>query len=240
MENTLYAALSRQSGLLREMDVVANNIANISTTGYRREGVIFSEFVRDTGAGEPSLSMAAARVRDTTLLQGALTQTGSPFDIAIEGPGFFLVETPDGDRLTRAGSFSRSAEGELVTSDGFRLLDEGGAPVFIPTDAGSVALAEDGTLSADGLPLARIGLWQPSDPIDLARQDGVLFAAPGGVEAAVEGRVLQGFLEASNVNPVSEIARMIEVQRSYELGQGFLEKEDERIRLVLRTVSGQQ
>ena len=239
MENALYATLSRQSGLLREMAQVANNVANLSTTGFRREGLIFSEYVRDTGAGEPSLSMAGARVQDTSLVQGALTQTAAPFDMAIEGPGFFLVETPQGERLTRAGSFSRSAEGDLVTPDGFRLLDEGGAPVFVPPDAVSVALGEDGTLSADGTPLARIGLWQPADPLDLARQDGVLFAAQGGLEPVDDGRVLQGFLEGSNVNPVAEIARMIEVQRGYELGQTFLDNEDQRIRLVLRSIPGQ-
>lgn len=239
MENALYTALTRQSGLLREMDQVANNIANMSTTGFRREGLVFSEFVQDTGPGEPSLSMAAARVRDTTLLQGALTQTAAPFDLAIEGPGFFLVETPAGERLTRAGNFTPSATGELVTPDGFRLLDDGGAPVFVPPDAGDVSLGADGTLSSGGVPLARIGLWQPSDPLDLSRQDGVLFAAPGGIEPVDDGRIMQGFLESSNVNAVQEIARMIEVQRSYELGQSFLDKEDERIRSVLRTVSGQ-
>jgi flagellar basal-body rod protein FlgF len=240
MENALYATLTRQSGLLREMDQVANNIANLSTTGFRREGLIFSEFVQETGPGEPSLSMAAARVRTTTLVQGAMTQTAAPFDLAIEGPGFFLVETAAGERLTRAGSFTPSAEGELLTPDGHRLLDEGGGPVFVPPDAASVALAQDGTLSVDGAPLSRIGLWQPVDALDLMRQDGVLFAAPGGVEPAADGRILQGFLEGSNVNPVQEIARMIEVQRSYELGQSFLDKEDERIRSVLRTVAAQQ
>lgn len=239
MENALYTALTRQSGLLREMDQIANNIANITTTGFRREGLIFSEFVRDTGAGEPSLSMAAARVRDTSMLQGALTRTAAPLDFAIEGPGFFLVETPLGERLTRAGSFSPSETGELLTPDGFRLLDEGGAPVFLPPDADDVALGEDGTLSAGGSPLARIGLWEPADPLELSRQDGVLFAAPAGIVPVEGARILQGFLEGSNVNPVREIARMIEVQRGYELGQSFLDKEDERIRAVLRTVAGQ-
>ncbi|MGI1662053.1 flagellar hook-basal body complex protein [Palleronia sp. KMU-117] len=240
MENALYTALTRQSGLLREMDQVANNIANMSTTGFRREGLIFSEFVQGTGPGEPSLSMAAARVRDTDLLQGALRQTASPFDMAIEGPGFFLIETPAGERLTRAGNFSPSAAGELVTPDGHRLLAEGSAPVFVPPDASVIALGADGTLSADGAPIARIGLWEPVDPIDLGRQDGVLFAAASGIAQVEEGRILQGFLEGSNVNPIAEVARMIEVQRSYEMAQSFLDTEDERIRNVLRTIPGQQ
>ena len=236
MENASYATLTRMSGLLREMDTVANNIANMSTTGFRREGLVFSEFIRDTGPGEPSLSMGHAGARVSDLTQGALTRTGGAFDLAIEGPGFFLVETPAGQRLTRAGVFTPNEVGEVVTPDGGRLLDEGGAPVFVPPDAGSVAIASDGTLSADGQPLGRIGLYAPADPLDLARAEGVAFAAPGGVEPA-EGRMLQGFVEGSNVQPVVEIARMIEVQRAYELGQGFLDKEDERIRSALRTLT---
>lgn len=237
MDNIGYTTLTRQAGLLREMAQVANNIANMSTTGFRREGMVFSEFVRETGPGEPSLSMASANVRNTSLVQGALTRTASPLDFAIEGPGFFLVETPQGERLTRAGSFTRTAEGDLVSPDGFRLLDAGGAPAFLPIDAADIALSSDGTLSADGNPVAQIGLFMPTDPRDLLRQNGTLFDAPNGFEPLIEGRVVQGFIESSNVNPVAEIARMIEVQRNYELGQSFLDNEHERIRSVLQTVA---
>lgn len=236
MENAGYTTLNRQVGLLREMSSVAHNIANMSTTGYRREGLIFSEFVRDLGPDAPSLSMATGRVREMDLSFGAKTMTGAEFDLAIEGDGFFLIATPGGERLTRAGSFTRDAAGTLVTPDGFPLLDGGGAPVFAPPDARSIAIAPDGTLSADGQPIAQIGLWQPNDPNDLTRAEGVLFAAPGGLQPVDNGVILQGYLEGSNVNPVTEITRMIEVQRAYELGQGLMEREDERIRGVLRTL----
>src|SRR5690606_28715046 len=113
MDNAIYATLSRQSGLMREMQVLAHNIANTSTTGFRREGVSFAEHVRAAGDG-PSLSMPHASARHVDLAQGDLTQTGAPFDMAIRGEGFFLVETPQGQRLTRAGSFTPNAEGELV------------------------------------------------------------------------------------------------------------------------------
>ena len=137
--------------------------------------------------------------------------------------------------MTRAGSFTPSANGELVTPDGNRLLDQGGAPVFVPPDARVVALAQDGTFSADGAPLARIGLWQPADPNSLRHQSGTLFSADN-VEPVGSGILLQGYLEDSNVQPVSEIARMIEVQRAYELGQTFLDNEDQRARSVLQTL----
>jgi len=239
MDNAGYTALTRQSGLMREMTQVANNIANMSTTGFRREGVLFAEFVQDTGPGAPSLSMATANVRNTSFLQGALEQTAAPLDLAIEGPGFFLVETSRGERLTRAGNFTRSDVGDVVTPDGFRLLDAGGAPVFIPGDAADISIGPDGTLTADGQPLAQIGLWATADPRSMQRESGVLFRSDDGFVPVDEGRMLQGFLEGSNVDPISEVARMIEVQRNYELGQSFLEREDERIRSVLRTVASQ-
>lgn len=236
METAGYAVLTRLSGLLQEMDSVANNIANMSTTGFRREGIAFSEFISGTGPDAPSLSMGHATGRLTDLSQAELTPTGGTYDLAIEGPGFFLIETTSGERLTRAGVFSPSEAGDLVTPDGSRLLDEGGAPIFVPADASAVFVAADGTLSADGQPVGRIGLYLPADPIDLRRDTGVAFSAPGGV-IPTEARLLQGFVEASNVDPVAEVARMIEVQRAYELGQGFLDQEDERIRAAIRTLT---
>lgn len=236
MENAIYAALTRQSGLMREMQVVANNIANIGTTGFRAEDVGYSEFIQRTRAG-PSVSMAAARVRMTSLIQGGMRQTGGPLDLAIEGAGFFLIQTPEGERLTRAGSFSASAAGEMVTPDGHRVLDAGGAPVFIPPGL-DLSIAADGTVSAGGQPLTQIGLVRPVDPNGLIREGGVMFRSEAGIEPVEDGRVLQGFLESSNVDPVSQIARMIEVQRAYELGQSFLDSEDERIRAALKSITG--
>jgi flagellar basal-body rod protein FlgF len=235
MDNAGYTSLTRQAGLLREMQSVANNIANASTTGFRREGVIFSEFVQETGDGS-SISMAAARARHVDLDQGGLKATGGSFDFAIEGDGFFLIETPNGQELTRAGSFTPNEQGDLVTMDGHRLLDAGGAPIFIPPDATNVAMAADGTLSADDRPLSLVGVWQPVDPTSLQHQAGTRFSAEQ-IEPVIDGVTLhQGMLEASNVDPIAEVARMIEVSRAYELGQKFLDKEDERIRQVTKTL----
>lgn len=234
MDAAGYATLNRQSGLMREMGVVANNIANASTTGFRREGVVFSEFIAALDE-DPSLSMAHADGRHVDLSQSTIAQTGGQFDFAIQGQGFFLIETPQGQRLTRAGSFTPNESGELVTPDGYRLLDAGAAPIFIPPDAKGVGMSADGTLSANGQPIAQVGLWQPSDPLSLQHQSGTMFAS-AQVEPAEGATVLQGMLEDSNVEPVSEIARMIEVQRAYELGQKFLDAEDERVRGVITTL----
>ncbi len=235
MDATGYITLSRQSGLLREFQVIANNIANSATTGYRQEGLIFSEFVQGGGDGD-SISMAVARTRNTSMVQGALTQTGGRMDLAIEGDGFFMVETPKGQRLTRAGSFASSAESELVTPGGYRVLDASGAPLFIPPDATDLKIGADGTISAAGQNLGQVGLFMPAEATRLQREDGVLFVASGAVEPDFEARVLQGFLESANVDPIGQMARMIEVQRSYELGQKLLDTEHERLRGALTTL----
>lgn len=232
MDSTGYIALTRQNGLMREMQVVANNIANAATTGYRQEGVIFSEYVSSVD-GAPSLSMGQANVRRTSFEQGALEQTGGTYDLALEGNGFFLIETAEGERLTRAGGFSPNAAGDLVTFDGNRVLDAGGAPVFVPPDARSISISPDGTISADGALVGQVGLVQPISPDDLVREGGVLFRADSGFEPAENTRVLQGFVEASNVDPITQLARMIEVQRAYEMGQSFLDSEDERVRRAM-------
>ncbi len=237
METAGYVTLSRQTGLWKEMQVVANNVANISTTGFRREGVVFTEMVQALPNEGGGVAMAAARARFSDPTQGNVSQTGNPMDLAIQGRGYFMVETPEGNRLTRAGAFALNTENEMVNPDGLRLLDLGGAPIFIPPDAALVSVSQDGTVSADGNPLAQVGIYEVADESALTRQFGTLFN-PGDQEpVAMEGAVvLQGFIEGSNVNPVTEMARMIEVQRTYEMGMKFLENENERIRNVTRTL----
>ena len=234
MDASGYVTLSRQSGLLNQMDAIANNIANSSTTGFKREGTIFSEYV-SRAPGGPSLSMGFGNTRSVDLHQAGLSTTGGSLDFAIEGDGFFMVDTPKGQMLTRAGSFTPGADGTLQTADGFPVLDGSGSNIFIPPDAKSIALAQDGTLSADGNPLAKIGLWAPTDPTTLVHQQGTLFSA-SGYQPAEGGKMVQGSLEESNVDPVVEVANMISVQRAYELGQSFLDREDDRSRTVIQTL----
>ena len=232
MDNAIYAALTRQSGLMREMRAVANNMANSSTTGFRREGVVFSEHMTSLRDRRETLSMANARGREVDLTPGSLTMTGGRFDLALERQGFFMVETPEGNRLTRAGAFMVSPDGELINVDGYRVLDEGQAPIALPPGARSIGVGTDGTASADGQPVGRVGVFDQPDRAKLRHVGGTLFSAEGA-EPMADAVVRQGFLEDSNVNPVLEIARMIEVQRAYELGQSFLDGEDQRIRAAI-------
>ena len=183
--------------------------------------------------------MTEARARYTEETQGSLQETGGTYDLAIEGDGYFTVMTPAGERLTRAGAFAPDADGVLVNPDGHLLLDEGGGEITIPFEARNVGISADGTISVDGAPAARVGLVQVEDRTKLFREAGVLFRADTETVPVEDGRVLQGFVEQSNVSPVTEMARMVEVQRAYEYGQKLLDQEDERIRLVVRTL-GQQ
>ncbi len=233
MENAGYTTLTRQSGLMREMRVIANNIANSATTGFKQEGVIFSEYVAPSANSE-SLSMALGNIANTSLSQGSLTSTGGTFDFAIEGEGFFWLEAPQGERFTRAGNFTPNAQGDLVNAQGYRVLDAGGAPIFIPPDAHNLSVGGDGTISADGRALGQIGIIEPVEDTRFIREDGVMFRAEGEVRPALDGKIAQGFLESSNVDPIGQVARMIEVQRAYELGQSFMETENERIKNALK------
>ncbi|MFV0292519.1 MAG: flagellar hook-basal body complex protein [Paracoccus sp. (in: a-proteobacteria)] len=238
MDNAIYATLTRQSGLMREMQIIANNIANSETNGFRREGVIFSEYLAAMGNGREGLSMAHARGRLLDLEQAGMTLTGGAYDLAIDGPGFFAVQTPEGTRITRAGAFFVSSEGELMTADGFRLLDGGQAPIQIPPSVRHVAIGSDGTVSADGEQIAQVGLFSAPDPGTMIRSGGTLFAADGNaLQPAENARIQQGFLEDSNVDPIVEMSRMIEVQRAYEIGQTLLDREDKRIRDTISSMT---
>ena len=236
MDNAGYVLLTRQSGLLDQLDVIATNIANAETTGYRREATMFSEFVKAVGGGSDSVSMATLKGRYADMAQGVLEQTGGQFDIAIEGDGFFLVQTPDGDRLTRSGAFTTNPEGVLVTLEGHPVLDEGGAQIFIPPDAANIQIGLDGTLSTNGQQIGRIAVVTVEDPAALRRASGTQLIADAPLIPVEDVRVAQGFLEASNVNPLLELTALIDVQRAYELGQSLAEKEAERIQQAIRTL----
>ncbi len=228
MSNAIYVALSKQAGLSKELNSIANNVANADTAGYRREGFVFSEYVRALDGESRSVSQANVGGRFFDATPGGLVETGSQFDVAIEGEGYFLVQTPQGERLTRAGSFLLDPEGQLVTTEGHLVLGEGGTPVAIPPSAGDVVIAGDGAIAADGALVGRLGLVS-ADPTTLIREGGNLLRATQDTAPLEQPRMRQGFIEESNVNPVLEISRLIEVQRAYEMGQKLLTDEDERI-----------
>jgi flagellar basal-body rod protein FlgF len=227
-----YLALNRQIGLSREMSSIANNVANLATTGYRREGLVFAEVVKSAAPGE-SMSMADLRARFASDRAGELTLTNGLLDVAITGEGFFSIDSGGETLLTRAGAFQRNDDGLLVTPDGDPVLDDGGAPIFLPPERASLQIARDGTISVDGAPIARLGVVT-APPEALSRVGATAFAAAGGVVPVEFPRLRQGALEGSNVDGVNEIARMIMVSRAYEQARGLIEDADERARDTIR------
>ncbi|KCZ65330.1 flagellar hook-basal body complex protein [Hyphomonas atlantica] len=234
MSNAIYATLTRQDGLLREMQVIANNVANSSTTGYKSNHAIFAEHIAAVNGEGDSVSMGSLSGHSHDLSQGAMKHTGGQFDLAIHGEGFFVLETPAGERLTRAGAFQLSADGILADAFGNQVMGAGGGAIAIPEEVTRISVAPDGTISSGQEILGQIGVVTANGQI--AQEGGTMFVAAEGYEQVEEPNVIQGALEQSNVSSILEISRLIEVQRAYEAGQSLIEKEDERINQLIKTM----
>ncbi|MEM9782562.1 MAG: flagellar hook-basal body complex protein [Pseudomonadota bacterium] len=220
----------------QRVDLVANNLANASTDGFRAQYAVASEHVMLRGG--PSISMPRLAAALTDPRPGTLTTTGAPLDLAIDGPGFFLLALPGGGQaLSRAGHFVRSGDGTIAAPDGARLLDAAGAPLAVPQGAAEVVLSADGALSADGVPFGQIAVIGPSSAGP--RLSGARFALQGVAEPIEGARLRQGVLEGSNVQPVQALAELIDASRRYEMIQSLLEEDDRRIRNVIETFSRQ-
>lgn len=241
MENTSYIALSRQTALWRQMETVANNLANVNTPGYRAQDLMFTEHLAKTYNSDTSFRENLNYVQDfgvvTDLAAGTVSQTENPMDLAIEDKGFFVVETPDGPRYTRAGRFVLDDQGQLVNSAGLPVLSTNDTPFFIAPNEGQFTVAKDGTISTENGPIGRIKVVTFDDEQKLKRAAGGLYE-PGIDQTPTDAegpRIAQGALEGSNVNGVLEMTRMIDVQRNYMHSQNLIERENDRIRKAMET-----
>jgi flagellar basal-body rod protein FlgF len=237
MENALLVGLSAQIALRRNMDIIANNLANVSTTGFKRETPMFEELLAPVEADTSSMREISF-VRDWGILRdmtsGALLQTGSAFDVAVEGDGMLVVRTPEGDRYTRDGHMKLDPQGTIVTSNGDPIVGEGG-PITLPPGATEIKIAQDGTISTKEGPLGRLSIVAfPTGA--LHKQGKNLYAADIAPQPATSTRVLQGMIERSNVEPVYEMTQMIEVLRAYQHSTEQLNATDELIRKALNRI----
>ncbi len=237
MDNSLLVSLSQQLAAFRAMDVVANNIANVSTPGFKREAAKFEEFVTmmrpaegQTGPQSVSFVKDAGVMRDIS--QGNVEQTGAPYDIAIAGKGFFAVQTPAGMRYTRDGHFSLDADGNLVTSQGYQVQGDGGAITIAPTD-GDINIAPDGTISSVvrgvGNQLGKLKVVDFANNYALIKQGANLYSTGQTPTTPANVNLRQRALEASNVQPVIEISHMIEVMRAYEATASLSKSEEDML-----------
>jgi flagellar basal-body rod protein FlgF len=229
MQNALLVGLSRQVALGRELDVVANNIANLNTTGFKADGAVFEEFISPTArldnfmGADKRVSFVQDRATWLDMSQGPLERTGNSLDVAIDGRGFLAVQTPRGERYTRNGAMQINNNGELVTSEGYQVLGESGPITFQPKDR-NVTISPDGTISVregnNATTESQRGQLRvvKFDQAGRLQKDGSsTFLAPANVtpQADKTSRVIQGTIEKSNVRSVMEMTRMIEVTRSY-------------------------
>ena len=220
MDNAIYVGLSRQMLLQRELDIVANNLANVDTTGFKFESMLANtdEVTTPTPGQAPTpvdFVAAAGVARDYT--QGSLTQTGSPLDVAIDGKGFFTISTSSGPRYTRDGRFKLDPTGRLVTMSGDPVQGDGGDIVVDPKK-GAVSIAANGDISQDGQAVGKLQVVTfdslaalSKDGSNQFRNDSNLTPTP-----STTAELKQGMLEGSNVQPVSQITRLIEINRAYD------------------------
>lgn len=221
VDNTIYISLARQMQLFREMDVVANNVANADTTGYKGESMTFTDYVIDAGRRrDVAFSDDIATVRN--LEQGPLEATGNPLDVAIQGSAYFVVDAPEGERYTRAGSFTRNTLGEIVTAQGYPVQGQGGAAIVLDPADTDIKIYDDGAVTARNNNVievrGQLQLVTFDDPRQLRKISDTQFGAGRAVAApAIPGEeytLAQGMLENSNVTPVKEMTDMITVSRS--------------------------
>ncbi len=229
MENVTKIALSRAVGLQREMAIVANNVANMNTTGFKGEAPLFTEFLVEPRKDESySMVQDKATVRD--LSNGPITNTGNTLDVALEGNGYFALDTLNGPRYTRAGNFTLDSTGTLVNAGGLPVLDTNGNRINLPARTKDITIGEDGTIATETGPVARIQVVRFDVPQKLIPVGNTLYATDEKPIADEATTVRQGALEGSNVQGVVEMTKMIDVARSYETVQKILQAEHERLR----------
>ena len=238
IENAQLISLSRQIALQRQMNVVANNMANINTSGFKAENILFEQYKmpvasnRDFPRGDQTLSYVQDWATMHDLSPGATVQTGNELDLALNGDGFFAVQTPAGERWTRSGSFAIDNTGNLVDLNGNPVLGEGG-PIQFGSDETGITISPDGAVSSSAGAKGQLRLVEFANAQELTREGANLFAGGTPVPTTAT-KVMQGFLERSNVSGVAEMAEMIRVTRAYESVVSLSQKQDELRRSAIQ------
>jgi len=251
MENALLVGLSRQMALSHELDIVANNIANIDTTGYKADNALFAQYLMPKASDDQfsgsdrRISFVQDRASWLDLSQGALQRTGNPLDVALEGNAYLAVQTPQGVRYTRNGALLTNASGQLVTTDGYPVLGDNGPITFQNTDhdviisPSGIITVREGNSTQDSQ-RGRLQLASFDQPGQLQKDGGSTFMAPAGVNPgppALGVRIEQGAIEKSNVNPVVEMTRMLQITQSYTDIANILQQQSDQRKNALSQLS---
>jgi len=220
LTQAMYAASAGAFKNQQRLDVLSNNLANINTPGFKQDKLVFRVPVGAEKEGDSHTdhlqgpSAAMARGAWTDFSQGVLRHTGNSLDLALDGKGFFCIQTPEGTRYTRNGSFTINGDGVLATKDGLPVLGKGGE---IKIDGRNVSVDEEGNVSVDGNEVGTLKVVSVPQPASLKKMGNTLFASAGADEKEAEGfKIREGYIESSNVNAIRAMTEMIDISRSYE------------------------
>lgn len=236
MENPIYIALSRQTALRRQMSVVANNIANMNTTAFKKEMMIYQAYP-EKAPFTSRMDFVIDQGTATDHAQGNLKVTHNTFDMAIEGPGYFQVDDGTGTKYTRNGTFTLDESNRLVTQEGYPVLDNQGNPIVVPRGNDEIDLSPSGEIKAGDQRIAQLGIVEFDDLLSLRKVRNSLFETDAFPNPAADSRVMQGMIETSNVNGIEEMTSMIEVSRAYEAVKNLLDREDKRQETIINRLA---
>lgn len=238
MATSTYVAISAQMAMERRLEAIASNIANVNTAGYRAVGLQFSTELQQVGGSQVAYSSPgeAYVIRD----QGPISHTGNSLDVAVDGNGWFGLETPTGTVYTRDGRFHLTAQGDLQSVDGYGVVDSGGSPITLDPTAGPVQIGEDGTISQGGKQFGAIGLFLIPADAKLTRHDNSAVIPDKPVEPVQDtttNRVRQGYIEGSNVNPILEMTRLIEASRAFDQATAAINQDSQNSQEAIQTLA---
>lgn len=237
MENSLYVGLSRQMVLRSAMDMISNNVANVNTPGYRGQNPMFEEYIADPKGLKEPLSMVYDKGQYHTTKAGPIQFTGGTYDVALNGPGFIAVSTKTGEtQYTRAGNLTVDNTGTLITQSGFLVSGNGGAPIIIPAGAQDVQITEAGEVVVDNNAIGQIDMVEFDNVQVLKPEGNGLYSSPDPGKPATETIMKQGMVEGSNVQPVIEMTRMIDILRDYQSMQSLIQNEHDRQRNAIQSL----
>ncbi|MER2606640.1 MAG: flagellar basal-body rod protein FlgF [Siculibacillus sp.] len=241
MENAQLVGLSRQLTLRRELDMIANNVANVDTIGFKTQSLLLKEqkmapaAALEFRASDRPISFVLDDANRYDFRPGQMLTTGNELDVAIDGKGFFVVQTPAGERYTRNGSFAIGADGVVQTRDGYPVLTDGGPLTLQPSEQ-NLAVAADGTISTNQGQRGKMRVVEFADVSRLKKAGETLFEGTDAQPATLP-RLVQGQIEKSNVRAVAEISRLIEVGRSYQAVSKWMAEVDESRRTAIEKLA---
>jgi flagellar basal-body rod protein FlgF len=244
MDNTSYVALSRESALWRQMAVTANNMANANTPGFKAEQMMFTSYLAKTKSDASPFGRKVSFAQDLGVLhdtrEGPLTQTGDSLDIAIHGPGYYTVDTPAGPRYTRDGHFQLDSSGMVVTSSGYPLMQQNGNPIVVAPGESTITVAGDGTVSTENGQIGQLSVVNFANEQQLQPLGDGTYQTSQTPTPLAHANVVQGMLEQSNVQPISEMTGMLNILRNYEGVMNMIQSEHDRQMKAIDTLSGAQ